>query len=488
MTFDLHDTTSIDDIGTVTPSLNQLLTKIPPDYREIGPDLALKWEFSDGGKTLTMTLASSVVDHNGNPFTCSDAKFSLERIANPDQVNSGDYAGVWESIQCPNDTTLVIRFPAPQAAIVGKLASQSASMYTQASVNAGDITTEDMGTGPFRLKLHAPGEFIEFERYDNYFKKGLPYLDGLKIFSISDASRRIAAFEVKQIDVILLGSSHGLLPSTWQEVEARHRGEMGWITGIHYSGRGITINFLKKDAPWQDIRVRRAMDLAIDRQASLTVMPEAAIYGSYMAPTGLWNIPVEKQMQRPGYRQPKDADIAEAKRLLAAAGYPNGFTINAMVRDTSDYRDYHAPFIAAQLRQNLGIESVLQVTESARRTERLRTGDFEMEYGVLWGADMDDPDLFLYNGVCGTAANYGRWCNEQYDELVRQQSVTIDPVERKRLVNQAMEIMYDELPLIDVWWATRNAGWWNYVKNVPREENSGQYSAARRFEYVWLDK
>ena len=485
--FDLMDTTTIDNIGTVTPAYNQLWMVSPPDYTQIIGDLVTDWSFSNGGRTLTVTIASGVKDHAGNPFTADDVKWSLERASSTELnlLNSPLLANVFESIEAPNDTTVVMNLTTPQASLITKLSTQYFPMYTREAWEGVEKFETAVGTGPWKLKEHSSGQRVVYERNTDYFKEGLPYADELIIIAIQDGSTRLAAFETRQLDLILLGSSHGIFEENLRDVESRQGDKITWFTGVHFANRGILFNV--KQPPFDDARVRRAVHLAVSRQNAATSMPLSKIYGIYVVPSNVWGYTIAEAKEMPGYREDKEADIAQAKQLMADAGYANGFTVNALCRDTADYRDLHCPFIAFEL-QKLGIQSTLDVKESATWQQARETHQFVVDYGNIGSAPADDPSFFLADFVCGAPTNYGQYCNPEYDALMQQQDVTVDPVARNALIKQMQDILLEDVPVVDVWWAARAAVYWNYVKNAPREEFSGQYSQARRLEYVWLDR
>ena len=485
--WDLADTSTIDNTGTVTPAYNQLFQAKHPDYLEIEGDLVKEWKYSEDGKTLTLKIHPGVVDHKGNPLTASDVKFSLERIANPKLNNSMYFMNTWKSIDVVDDTTVALNLVSAQASLIPRLSSQYYMITTEKAWKSEDLTKTAVGTGPYFLEDHKPGTSLTYKRNPNYFKKGLPYLDGITLYAIKDSSTMRSAFLAKRLDIILIGSSHGFFEEHWQDVEKIAKGEMTWIKGIHYANRTIKFN-LRAKGPWQDVRVRKAINLAMDRQAAEKSMPLAAVYAAYVPPTGLWNIPVEEFKTMPGWRQPKDQDIAEAKRLMAEAGYPNGFEMKVLIRDTEDFREYHGPFVAFELESKLGIKSKLDVQESAVWTDTLRDHKFDVEYGVGFAIAIDDPDMAFQREVSYSDMNDTGYNNPEFDRLYEQQQVSLDPSKRKEIALKMSRILLQDLSHVDVWHATRTGGWWNYVKSPPVEKNSGQYSQARRLEYTWLER
>ena len=496
--FRLDVRSATDETTANSPLFNQLLALQHPGFVSVGPDLATSWEVSEDGKTFTFKLVPNVVNHKGNPWTSRDAKFTLETLAKETE-NRPPHASVsvggvstLESIETPDDTTLIVNLNQADGLFLANMSLQQPVMYTEADYDEVDSLDNPVGTGPFFLANRRVGEKLEYRRHEQYFKEDLPYLDGIDIFIIRDVAAKLAALEAQRLDLIMMGSSHGLHPDNLQPVADRHPGELIFYAAQHPVGRGIKFNW-REEGPWQDTRVRQAINLAIDRDKICGALPNC-ILGDYMPSTTYGFTKREELAARPGFAMPgpaKDAELTQAKQLMADAGFPDGFTVKALCRDTSEYRDHFCPVAEFILRDTLNIRMELDVQESGAWVEKHNTGDWLFEAGSAGSARVDHPfDWLDYQSFCGEPPvnNTIGYCNEQLDELLREMRVNSDVEKLKVLSKEAINLLYEDLPYVQVFWPARYPVAWSYVKNLADERFSGQYSQARRLEQVWLDK
>ena len=496
--FRLDVRSATDETTASAPLFNQLLALQHPDFVNLGADLATSWKVSEDGTTFTFKLVPNVINHKGNPWTSKDAKFTLETLSKETE-NRPPHASVsvggvstLDSIETPDDTTLIVHLNQPDGLFLANMGLQQPVMYTQADYDEVDSLDNPVGTGPFFLKNHLVGEKLEYRRNDQYFKEGLPYLDGIDTFIIRDVAAKLAAFEAGRIDIILMGSSHGLYNANLEVVAKRHPDEMTFYAAQHPVLRGLKWNW-REEGPWQDKRVRQAMNLALNRDTICDALPNCII-GDYMPSTTYGVTTREELAARPGFAMPgpaKDAELAQAKVLMAEAGFPDGFEVVALCRDTSEYRDALCPLIEFLLRDTLNIRLTLDVQETGAWNEKHTTADWLFEAGSSGSARVDHPFDWLDEAAfCGEAAveHIIGYCNEKLDDLLRQMRVTSDIPTLKALTKTTMDLFYDDLPYLPLFWPARFPVYWNYVKNVPDEHFSGQYSQARRLEQVWLDK
>ena len=487
-----------DETTASAPIFNQLLALQPPDFVTLGADLAESWDVSEDGQTFTFNLASGVINHNGNPWTSADAKFTLETLASttenrpPHERVSVGGVSLLDSIETPDDTTVIVNLNQPDGLFLANMSLQEPMMYTEADYDEVGSLDDPVGTGPFRLTRHLVGEKLEYERHDQYFKGGLPYLDGIETFIIRDVAAKLAAFEAGRIDMILMGSSHGLYAANLEVVAKRHPGEITFYPGQHPVLRGLKWNW-REEGPWQDKRVRQAINFAINRDTICETLPNC-ILGDYM-PSKTFGVTTREDLAtRPGFALPgadKDAELAKAKALMIDAGFPDGFEVVAMCRDTADYRDALCPLMEFLLRDTLNIRLTLDIQESGAWVEKQNSGDWLFEAGSSGSARVDHPFDWLDEATfCGEVPveNIMGYCNETLDDLMRQMRVTSDIPKLQELTKETLDLFYDDLPYLPLFWPARFPVYWNYVKNAPDEHFSGQYSQARRLEQVWLDK
>ena len=496
--FRLDVRSAIDETTSNAPVFNQLLSLQHPDFVRVGPDIAHSWEVNEASTQYTFYLHDNVVNHNGNPWTSADAKFTLELMTQetenrpPHDFLSVAGESTVDNIETPDATTVVINLKEPDGLLLARMGLQQYSMYTEADYDETESMDTPIGTGPYYMESHQPGEKIEFRKHEDYFKDGLPYLDGIDLFIIRDVAAKLAAFEAKRLDYIMMGSSHGMFPENIDPMVDRHPGQITYFPGLHPVLRGVKWNW-REEGPWQDKRVRQAINLAINRDQMCEALPNCTM-GDYVASTVYGKVKRDELAVKAGFAMPgpdKDAEIAQAKQLMVDAGYPDGFEVKSLCRDIADYRDHLCPVMEFMLRDTLNIRLSLDVQESGAYVEKHNSADWMFEAGASGSARVDHPyDWLDYPTFCGEPPvnNIIGYCNEALDNILKEMRVNSDVEKLKVLTDQAMEIFYDDVPYVPLFWPVRYPTHWNYVQNVPDERFSGQYSQARRLEYVWLDR
>jgi len=187
--YDCHANTSFAFVHPVAPHYSTLLKFDGPAYPKIIGDLAKSWTVSTDGLTYTFKLNEGVKFHDGSPLTSADVKASYERIANPPagvvSVRKAYYADIG-SIETPDAATVVFKLKAPNGSMLTSFASPFDCIYSAAKLaqNPRYPETEIMGSGAFTFVQHVKGSYWEGKRFDAYFRKGMPYLDGYKAFFV----------------------------------------------------------------------------------------------------------------------------------------------------------------------------------------------------------------------------------------------------------------------------------------------------------------
>src|SRR5881628_2231753 len=369
-----------------SPLFNGLVYHNPVNPDEIVCDLCESWTVSPDGKTYTFRLREAQW-HDGQPVTAEDIKFSLDRIVEPGaiRVRTGVLRTFYEHQSAEVVDAKTIRVPIKFASplFLENLASEYMKMYPRHV--AQKLSPEDaqkpgklIGSGPWKLKEFKPNISIEYVRNTNYFKKGLPYFDGMLFTIVRDYNRRLAAMQVGQAQT----TEGPTIGSYGTEDPMRIQKETkGKVRGVYIPDAVQTYMVLHMNKPpFQDQRVRRAVFLAVDRYELMKIVRCAESFGcfgsvgTFLPNKGgkLVELP-EELLQVKGWRRPKDQDLAEAKGLMAAAGYANGFkaTLNLgnvplVVRS--------GEVLAEQLRKSLGIDLTLEPVDRATQVDRIMRG------------------------------------------------------------------------------------------------------------------
>lgn len=373
--FDPQQDASINNSLLVAPAYNNLLYYDQETGSKVVPELAERWDLSPDGLTYTFKLRQGVAFHDGTRLNAGDVAFNLERMKSPPKGvrSTVDYlmTGV-DNIEAVGDDTVRIKMKYPFAALTSALVTDYMVMYSKKAVETqGNMKTTIMGTGPFKFKSYTPSVSLELVKNDKYWAKGRPYLDGITFFIIKDNATRLAALRTGQAK--LSARLFGALTPTDVSVLKKDVPDMRFIPTPSVVGPAFFMNM--RNPPFKDPRVRQAISLAVDRQAAVKVIAQGEGQVGTFFPFEGWGIPTNELLRMPGYRQPKDQDIAAAKKLLADAGYANGFTVNVLSRGNEITRN-GAVFITGQL-SKLGIQANVQVLEDALFWDRGRNAQYE---------------------------------------------------------------------------------------------------------------
>lgn len=480
--FDLHQNSTFLVNWPMTPCYNQLVQFDPMDPSQVIPDLAERWEMAPDGKSYTFFLHKGVKFHDGMPLTSADVKATLDWAREPPQgvvsPRAGAFAAV-EEIQTPDEFTVVFRLSRPNPSLLDNLAQGWMAIYPKHVLEKeGDMKRTVVGTGPFKLKRYTRGVSIELEKNPDYFVKGRPYLDGITLYIIPDFGSAYAAFRTRRL--LLMGFSQ---ESTAHQAEAELSNRVVIQRVPGFSMRPV-FNMDTTRAPWNDVRVREAVSLAIDRQAAIKMITDGeGRVGGFMPPGGQWALSIEELQKIPGYGPDKEADRERAKQLLAEAGHPNGFQTTLLTRMGTQFERISV-FLRGELAK-IGIEARLDVKETAAAYEVLNTRTFE---AAPWGTAvaLDDPDaVFGEHYTCDAVRNYSQLCMPEIDELFNKQSQTLDVEERKQLVQEMERKALMGFGRLVSHWRMTMLGHWPEVRDY--KIHSSLYNN-QRFQDVWLAK
>jgi peptide/nickel transport system substrate-binding protein len=245
----------------------------------------------------------------------------------------------------------------------------------------------------------------------------------------------------------------------------------------------VTINVDKK--PFDDERVRQALSLAIDRYdmvKTLAPLTNLELVGGMMHPDTPWALSPEELQALPGFSRDHEANLKEAKRLLAEAGYPNGFKTVLTNRNIKlPYIDFAIYLISAW--KKIGVEAEHKVEETATWSQSQVTRDFELIVDPYGSATVGDPDEMLVKFTTGASSNWGRFSDPVVDQLFQQQTREMDESKRIQLVKQIDKRILQKAWRIQGLWATRPEVRSAKLRNY---EPQPSHWMNRRFEDVWL--
>ncbi|MFH1485391.1 MAG: ABC transporter substrate-binding protein [Chloroflexota bacterium] len=485
LSFDMHQEASYLVQNVIHCAYNGVTQFDPDNPEEVIGDLGKSWELSKDGLTYTFHLHEGVKFHDGTPLTSEDVKVSFDRQTDPPKgiraQRRADLTAI-DKIETPDKNTVKFILKYPAGAFLDVISSGLQLIYSKAFVEKkGHMKNDVMGTGPFKFKSYASGTSLEYVKNPDYFVKERPYLDGLTFYIIKDAGTRLAAFRTGQIKLTGPGNS-GLTPAD-AEIVKKSMPQAITMSYPSYSHGNFILNVREK--PWDDIRMRKAVHLAIDRQKAVDILAQGyGEVGSHMP--GKWGIPQEELLKMPGFRQPKDADIAEAKKLVAEAGYASGITLKTLVRAEKQFEEI-AVYVQDQVGK-IGIKLELDIKEAAVRTDLLNKGAFN-NHPLQSSLSYPDPENVTRYWAAPLGENWGmnwqRVEDKKIWELFEKQSRAIDPAERKKIVRELDMAMIDSAARPIIYWKKDQLGYWPEVKG--RGKLSGNYSF-QKYQDLWLAK
>ncbi len=481
---DPHQESTFANIQLVAPLYSTLLQIDPYSYPKIIGDVATEWKVAPDGLTYTFKIRQGIRFHDGSPLTAADVKATYDKIVFPPEgvrsTRKQAYSEV-QGIEAPDPSTVVFKLKFPSASMLGNLASPWNVIFPKKYLDKDPnyFKTNVVGSGPFKFKSYTRGSTFEGERNPDYFVKDRPYLDGYKFFISPETSVRAAAIRSGRAYIEFRN-----LPGAEVEAIKKQLGDKVAVQETPVTGWwGIAINNTVK--PFNDVRVRKALTLGLDRYTAGKVLyPLTGLkyVGGLMRPNSDWAMPQAELEKLPGFGRDMEKNRAEAKRLLAEAGYPNGLRIVLKNRNVKlPYQDF-AVFVIQEWRK-IGVEAENRPLETAAWfADGQNTGNFEAIIGP--GVEfMDDPDQFLGRYVTGSTQNWGRFSNPGIDDLFSRQARTLDPSERKRLVNELEKIVLENAYYLPGLWWTRNVVHWAKLKNYVAPPN---HYSNQKLQDVWL--
>ena len=455
----------------------------PEGAPTILPDLAEEWSWSSDGLALTIGLRDGVLWHDGQPFRAQDVKWTADSILEMPGGGTFDVNArkPWwvnvESVDAPDDDTIVFNMKQIQPSLMSFLASAFSPIYSEHIKPITRLQTEAVGTGPFKFKGYRPGEVLEMERNTDFYLDGLPYLDGIQFPIITDRSTRIAALATGRVD---LSNALDMNPTTLKDLQASSPNLVvkGGVTTLHE-----TIIFNTQRPPLDDIRIRQAVLLTLDRDAWNRIVHEGAAVPSttnLRQPFGTWGLPEDQALELIG-----KPDRERARQLVQEVGF----------EFDRELEIHHRPFVAAealgqwlvdQLKE-IGIPAVAVPLDPGVKAQRFRSGDFDMS-GDSDGFVVDEADdPFLRYFTCGGSIfPVINFCDPVLEEMVLAQSAELDFETRLKMVHEIDRYIFENaLPRQVIGfqsdWQVMQPYVMGYVKRQVIHNNS-------RFEQIWLNR
>ncbi|MGH6932730.1 MAG: ABC transporter substrate-binding protein [Dongiaceae bacterium] len=444
---------------TVIKSLFDGLMDYEPGTTNLIPDLAESYTISDDGQTYNFTLRDGIKFHNGRALVAGDIKYSIERAVNPaTQSPGGGYFGAIKGydelvagqapdlsgIATPDDKTVVISLTRPDATFLHVMAINFGFVVPKEEVEkyGADFGKNPVGTGAFKMTEWTPGQRLVLERNADYFRAGVPYLDQVTFEFGQDPTVAVLRLQKGEVDIV----GDGIPPAQFNEVMADPANKELIAVGEQLHTGYVTMNV--NIPPLDDVKVRRAINMAINKDRIVRIINNRAVPASQALPPAM-----------PGYDTAQKGypfDPEGAKKLLAEAGHADGFATELYAMNVDPN-----PRIAQAIQQDLAAIGVKADIKSVAQAEVITAGGagtapMIWSGGMAWIADFPDPANFYY-GILGCAGavdggwNWSRYCNEALDQRANTADVMVT-AEQAAARTEAWKGIFNDL-LTDAPWA-----------------------------------
>ncbi len=427
----------------------ETLVTFPEESTQIVPGLAESWTISKDGLQYTFKLRRGITFHDGTPLNAEAVKFSIERQINPNHpaYKLGKYPfanfffGNVKAVEVLSEERVAFLLNEARASFIAVLAQGAASIVSPTAVMkwGPDYPTHPVGTGPFRFASWDRGQRVVLEKNPTYWKYPVK-VERVIYRPIVEDQARLTELLTGTLDVIV-----GVPADFVSQLEQNAKITLLKQVGAHVWYLGM--NNQKK--PFDDKRVRQALNYAVNKDAIVKDVLKgtgAASRGPVLP--GTWGAdPALK---------PYPYDPERAKKLLAEAGYPSGFSTTLWVPESGS--GMQAPVAMSTVMQSnlkaVGVNVSLQTMEWGAYLAKLRTKEQEL-FALSWMAGTEDPDMVMYPLLHSSqwtpvGPNRALYKNARFDTLLQQARLTTDQAKRAQLYREAQRVLVDDAPWVFV--------------------------------------
>ena len=457
--------------------------------------LADTWKSEQEGKIWTFTLHPNIKWHDGAPLTAEDVAYWLELATNPPEGRSptrflSNLQSI-EQVEVLDPLTIKVTHSSPnphwlEALSDPKLVISHPKHLVEKEIQKKNVKIQPseygwVAAGPFKMLEYDKGSIVRVRRSDTYFEQGvtglsLPYMDGIDFGIMRDRSAMVSAFRAGRLD----GTSRGVGFHINPEAENKIREEMqekAWFGRVLYFPWASMFNSV--EPPFNDIKLRKAVNLFLDRQEGVqTVHGGNAVVGSIWPPGSPWGNSDVNEWE--GFRaSTKEQDRNEARSIIKDAGYTN-LSVEVLCRNVYITQ---CEYFDNQLRE-LGLNPVLNMADIGTIEEKTQSGNYQLQLASM-------PSLFPSE----TAANYistnphalARHGDPKVDELLDKINTTADAIERAKITKEFERYFsYEQSYGTFWWWEVSVLAYRSHVKGVPIPHQNVQNNTD--YATTWLDE
>ena len=504
--WDPRGSSSLSSIQAVSQLYNQLVQMDTADTSQIVCDLCDSWEITNGGETFTFKIRDGIKWIDGDDLTAEDIHYSMLRYGDLDGPTGR--SGLWRNytleaknggVNLIDDNTIEFNLQFASGAFMRFLAVDYVKTLPKKALEIGldlnqaeTIIDNQLGSGPFVLDEYQRGNFYKVSKNENYFKDGRPFFDGIDHFIITDTGTLLAQFKAGQLDMSNGGFTN-LAPTQAFELEKDTGGDYRPEAVSPSADWGLMMNI--KKAPFNDARVREAIQLAIDyQQWNDLVFDNTSGVGCPLM--GMAHS-FEECNTWPGLR-PKDGpggadDVARAKALMAEAGYPDGFKTRYDVRQVGTYPD-QCTVVKENLKSVLGIDGEMTTYPSAAGYAFFGTsrspdsdGDWELACQGEGQVVLDVDGIMGGVYLKGATRNYTDWENAEVNAWFDAQKQEPDPAKRVEINKEMETFLFTQQ---DNHWVTLGWGILQWIIGPDIRGFNAPETVQTHFKHedLWLDR
>lgn len=433
--------------------------------------LADSWEAKDGGQQWVFTMQDGLKWSDGEPITSADVVYTYEQMMNVPElaVANGNLVSNFESVEAPDEKTVVINLKTPQAPNPGSEIPIVPKHVWEKIDNPAEYANDSdvVGSGPFLLDTYKANQSITLKANPDFWR-GAPKVDRIQYVYYTNSDAQVQALRSGEVDLVT-----GLTPTQFDALAGVEGVTTNSGTGRRYSSYSINVGMKTRDgvpfgtgnAALQDVKVRQALRLGTDSQTLLEkVLDNQGVLATSFIPSSFakWHLPDDDEVIV-GYDPDaakalleEDGWVAGADGIRAKDG--NRLSLRLMV-DAEDITEQSASEYMVPWMKEIGVELVVESTDSDTISERSFAGDYDI-YWSGWSVN-PDPDYQLGINTCanlptntdGTGGTtQDGYCNPEFDELYAQQRSETDEAKRQEIVRQMLQLNYTDTAQIATWY------------------------------------
>ncbi len=401
----------------------------------VKPALAESFE-ATSDRTYVFHLRKGVKFHDGTEMTAEDVKYSMDTQVNPPLPGQKGFGLVIASTEIMDKYTVKITMPTANPTVPGFMARGNAPIIQKGAYDKINPSNQAIGTGPYKLVEFVPNDRVVLTRNPDFWKPGLPYIDDITLKGFPDEQSRLAALRAGAID------GGNFTTDTVQAVKndksfALQKGLTSNPHLVHFTIKG-------DGKPWNDVRVRQAINKVVNRQDLIDKIYNGDAELTPVVASGFGDWPITKDdLANKYYKQ----DLAGAKKLMADAGFAQGFPVTMQTHATQQDLRQAAEIIAEHVKA-IGINVTIKPVEGGQYVKVFGDGSYE------WASNgrgvREDVSQYLndyYPGLGLYDAQFkGGWKSDELIKLFDDGFTTADPVKRKPIYLRMQQIIAEEVP------------------------------------------